>query len=135
MDYCKLVRIKWMSIDFKNLQTIFTMHALFTILIFIKSLKKFKSESYLNKIAYDWWANCRQSMASQLHRRGVEFDSVTALYKETSYVDQEQDANIALSELDKGHLSESLHLYAVIVMVYQTLIYYNNLHYFFRYFL
>nr|XP_011437947.2 integrator complex subunit 7 [Crassostrea gigas] len=41
-------------------------------------------------------------MASQLHRRGVEFDSVTALYKETSYVDQEQDANIALSELDKG---------------------------------
>lgn len=47
-------------------------------------------------------------MASQLHRRGVEFDSVTALYKETSYVDQEQDANIALSELDKGHLSESL---------------------------
>lgn len=59
-------------------------------------------------------------MASQLHRRGVEFDSVTALYKETSYVDQEQDANIALSELDKGHLSESLHLYAVIVIVYHT---------------
>lgn len=74
-------------------------------------------------------------MASQLHRRGVEFDSVTALYKETSYVDQEQDANIALSELDKGHLSESLHLYAVILVVYQTLICYNNLHYLFRYFL
>lgn len=67
-------------------------------------------------------------MGSQLHRRGVEFDSVTALYKETSSVDQEQDANIALSELDKGHLSELLHLYAVIVMVYKTVICYCSIY-------
>lgn len=39
---------------------------------------------------------------SHLHRKSGEFDGVSALHRESSSVDQEQDANIALSELDKG---------------------------------
>ena len=48
---------------------------------------------------------------SHLHRKSGEFDGVSALHRESSSVDQEQDANIALSELDKG---KSLNLYCVI---------------------